>query len=345
MEQEQTVVDVDIADGGTRLAVGAHIGQLVVLAEGLARGRGTDAAGDVEFLGDDVAPDIVDGVDVGLVTRQGRHVGHARIHIGGTHGVTHGLVLLGDGLVALGILLLDGGLATVVEQELGKVEIALLAGGQVEARHGHLGYLVTGHDTQLSGTGADLAAGHIGIAAGNVEELTFAGSLPVGHGTLHHVAQVIQFVAQVLLLHPAAVAGPVVRIGRILRAGGIEVAVRLLRRGNDVDDRVAVGFEPLVRIGLQDVGGTLQGLVRVGIVERVAHAIDLKDLRGVFQVLGGMLEVLVTPLALAFRESQGNGGLATGFETLPPERAGRHLDSRKGYGRDGIAVLRPCGAK
>ena len=36
VEQEQPVVDVDIADGGTRLAVGTHVGQFVVLAEGLA---------------------------------------------------------------------------------------------------------------------------------------------------------------------------------------------------------------------------------------------------------------------------------------------------------------------
>ena len=47
MQQEEAVVDVDVANGGTRLAVGAHVRQFVVLAEGLAAGCGADAAGDV----------------------------------------------------------------------------------------------------------------------------------------------------------------------------------------------------------------------------------------------------------------------------------------------------------
>ena len=270
VEQEQAVVDVDIADGGARLAVGAHVGQLVVLAEGLAARRGADAAGDVELLRDDVVPDAVDGLDVALVAGQRGHVGHAGIHVGGAHGVAHGLVLLGHGLVALRVLLLDGGLAAVVEQELGEVEVALLAGGQVEAGHRHLGYLVTRHDAHLAWVGPYLLAGHVGIAAGNVEELALARSLPVGHGALHHVAEVVEFVREVFLLHPAAVASPVVRVGGVLRACGVEVAVGLLCSADDVDDGVAVGLQALVRIGLQDVGGPLQRLVGVGVVDSSA---------------------------------------------------------------------------
>ena len=253
--------------------------------------------------------------------------------------MAHGLVLLNDGLVALRVLLLDGGLAAVVEQELGEVEIALLTGGQVEARHGHLGYLVTGHDAHLSGIGAHLPAGHIGIAAGDVEEFALAGSLPVGHRSLHHVAEVVQFVREVLLLHPAAVASPVVRVGGILRAGGVEVAVGLLRTADDVDDGVAVGLQLLIGISLQNVGGTLQSLVGVGIVERVAHAVDLERLRRVGEVSGGIVEVLVAALALALRKGEGYGGVTAGLQALSPERAWSNLHGGEGYGGNGVALL------
>ena len=64
----------------------------------------------------------------------------------------------------------------------------------------------------------------------------------------------------------------------ILRAGGIEVAVRLLCRSDDVDHAVDIVLQFLVGVGLQDVGSTLDGLVGVGVVEGVAHAIDLKHL-------------------------------------------------------------------
>ena len=253
--------------------------------------------------------------------------------------MTHGLVLLHDGLMALRILLLDLRLAAIVQQELGKVEIFLLARSQIETGHGHLGNLVTRHHTSLTGVRTYLLASHVGIATGNVEKLGAACSLPMRHGAFNHVAEVIELVAQVFLLHPTLVASPVVRVGRVLRTGGIEVAVGLLCRRDDVDDRVAVGLQLLVRIGLQDIGGTLDGLVGVGIVEGIAHAVDLEHLRGVLQVLGGILEVLVAPLALALRESQGDGHVATGLKALSPERAGRHLHCRERHGRDGIARL------
>ena len=123
VQQEQAVIDVDIADGGACLAVRAHVRQLVVLAERLAVACGADAAGDVVFLTHDVVPDAVDGMDVGAVARKGCHIGHSGIHVCGTHGVAHGLVLLNDRFVGLGILVGARGVATLVEEELGLVEV------------------------------------------------------------------------------------------------------------------------------------------------------------------------------------------------------------------------------
>ena len=170
MEQEETVVHVDQADGGARLAVGRHVGQLVVAAEGLAAGCGTDAAGDIEFLLDDVVPDAVYGVQIGGVAGECGHVGHAGIHIGGAHGMAHGLVLLGHGLVGLGVVVAYGGAPAVVEEELGLVQILPLAGDEVELGQRHLGYLVSGHHAGLSRAGPHLAADAVGIAYGHVEK-------------------------------------------------------------------------------------------------------------------------------------------------------------------------------
>ena len=101
MEQEETIVDIHVANGGAGLGIGTHIGQLIVGAEGFTVVRGSDAAGDIEFLADDVVPDAVDGVDVSRVAGERGNVGHARIHISGANGVTDSLVLINYRLVAL----------------------------------------------------------------------------------------------------------------------------------------------------------------------------------------------------------------------------------------------------
>ena len=104
----------------------------------------------------------------------------------------------------------DGGLAAIVEEELGLVEIFLVAGDEVELGECHLGNLVTGYHTGLSRVRANLTADTVGIADGDVEELAAARGLIVGDSTFHHVTEVVEFVAQVLLLAPALVTCPLV---------------------------------------------------------------------------------------------------------------------------------------
>ena len=64
MEEEEAVVEVDLCDGGARLAVGTHVGQFVVGSEGFAAGCCAHTACDVVFLAYDVVPDAVDGIDI-----------------------------------------------------------------------------------------------------------------------------------------------------------------------------------------------------------------------------------------------------------------------------------------
>ena len=90
------------------------------------------------------------------------------------------------------------------------------------------------------------------------------------------MAKVVELVAEVFYLAPACVASPVVRIARVLCTGSIEVTVGLLSRCDDIQYAVDVELELLVGVGLQDVAGTLDGLVGVSVVERVSYAVYLE---------------------------------------------------------------------
>ena len=338
MEQEQSIVHIHVADSRTSLAVGAHVGQFVVGSEGLTVVRGADTASDIEFLGDDIVPDGIDGLDVVLVACECSHISHTGIHIGSTDGVTYGLVLFDDGLVSLRVVVCDGRLAAIVEQELGKVKIALLSCGQVKTGHSHLSNLMAWYDTHLPWIRSNLLTCHVGITAGDVEELTLTRCLPIGYGTLYHVTEVIELVREVFLLYPTLVTSPVMGISGVLGACGVEIAVGFLSRADNVDYRVTVGLQLLVWIGLQDIGCTLKGLVGVGIVEGIAHAVHLEHLRGIFQMSGGIIEVLVAALTLTFRESEGDGRLTTGFESLAPEGTWSHFHTGEWHRADGITT-------
>ena len=334
MQQEQAVVDIDIADGSTRLTVGRHVGQFVVLAESLTAGRSPYASRDIEFLADDVFPDAVNGLYVRLVTCQCCHIGHTGIHVGSPHGMSHRLVLLHDRLVALRVLRLETRLAAVVQQELGFIEVFLLARGQVQTAECHLRNLVSRYYACLSGIGAHLTAHTVRIAYGDVQELARPRGLPVCHSTLHHVPQVVEFMAQVILLRPTLVACPVVRVLGVHGTCRVEVAVRFLSLGDDVQHTVYVGLQTLVGVGLEYVTGSLDGLVGVRVIEGVGH-----DFRHIVRIAGLCcpLEVLVSSLALALAEGQWYGHLAAGLEALSPETGGIYLDGGEGNGCDGVA--------
>ena len=77
--------------------------------------------------------------------------------------------------------------------------------------------------------------------------------------------------AQILLHAPALVASPEMRMLWVLCTGGIEVSVSLLSWSNDIEHAVDICLEFLVRVGLEYVAGTLDGLVWVGVVETVGH--------------------------------------------------------------------------
>ena len=317
MEKEETVVDINIADSCAGFAVGTHIRQLVVFAESLAVVSSSDTSGDVELLAHDVVPDAVDGVDIGGIAGESCYICHTSIHIGGTYGMTYSLVLFQYWFVALRIFLFDRCLSTIVEEELSLFEIFLVACSEIELAECHFGNLMSRYHASLSWVRTYLANYTVGIADSDVEELAATSSLPVSHGTFYHVTEVVELVAQILFLAPALVASPEMGMLRVLCTCGIEISVSLLSRSDDIEHAVDIRLEFLVRVGLEHVAGTFDGLVWVGIIEAQRHQFAYIIL---LARMSSALKVLVSSLRLAFAESQRDGYLARGFDTLSPER-------------------------
>ena len=164
--------------------------------------------------------------------------------------MAYSFILLNNRFVSLRIIMNDGGLATIVQQELGLVEVFLVACDQVEFGECHLCNLMTRDDAGLSGVRTNFFTYDVGIADGDVEELTAAGGLIVCDGSLDHVAEVVEFVAQVFLLAPAGIASPLMGLFRVLGARSVKITVRFLSRGDYLKHTVYICHQFLIRIGL-----------------------------------------------------------------------------------------------
>ena len=99
--------------------------------------------------------------------------------------MTYSLVLFDDGLMSLRVVVYDGGLATIIEEELSLVQIFLVARYQIELSQRHLCNLMSWHNTGLTRVRTNFLAHYIGITDGDVEELSAARSLIVGDGALY----------------------------------------------------------------------------------------------------------------------------------------------------------------
>ena len=99
----------------------------------------------------------------------------------------------------------------------------------------------------------------------------------------------------------------------IHRAGCVEVAVGLLRGGNERQDAVDVGLQTLVGERLQEVGGALDGFVDVGVVEW-----ESADADGVGR-MDCAHEIVVAARRLAFTEGQRDGHVAARAQARCPE--------------------------
>ncbi len=191
---------------------------------------------------------------------------------------------------------------------------------------------MAGNSYNLTFAVADLSANTVGVLNGNIQEVTFAGSLIMSNGSFDHVSQVVKFVAEILYFFPAFRSGPFMGMFRILGAGSKQIAVGFLGGSHNNEYAVDVFVQRFVGISLHGIAGSFDGFVHVGIVKGITFYF-------VFGTwIGGPYKILVTSGFLAFTESQRNGDLAAGFESLSPEDI-RHLDRSKGNRIDGITVM------
>ena len=336
MEEEHALVEIDLCDGGTRFVVGRHVGQFIVGPESLSRVACPHTAREVILPAHDVVPYPVDGLDVGRVLGQSRHIGHAGIHVARPHGVSPSLPLLGHGLVALAVEVAYVCLASVVQKIFGLVEIAFVARDGVEAGQSHLRYLVSWHHGGLSLSGAHLTDDTVGIPFGYVEKLGAARGLIVGAGRVHHVAEVVELMTQHFHLLPSLEARPLVGFLGIDGASGVEIAVGFLGCPHHIEHAVDISLQPFVRIGLENIACPLDGLVDIGVVEGEAHEFA----HVIFLVGPGRLdEVVVSPFALALAESQRHRHFAGGLQPITPKGVGRNPHTGERHLGEGIAVV------
>ena len=344
VQQEQPVVPVVHADRRTRFVVRGHVRQLVVTSERFAGARRADAARDVELRADRVLPDRVDRFHVRRVPGQRRHIRHARVHVGGAHGMPDRFRLLDHPLLRLvvreaaGVHLFTRARPALVQHELGQRQIAVVARDAIQLRQTHLGDLVTRPDR--SPAGAEGLDEQVRALERDVEQGALARGLIVRGGRFIEVPEVVELVAVVALELPPVLPRPRVRARGVDGAGGVEVAVALLRRGDFFDQAVDVGIQLRIRPDAQRIGSALDDLVQVGIVEGIPRRLRVLE-RLVAERLRRPDEILDATGELALLERERNRLGAIGLDARRPEHIGE-VNGGEGHRLDGIVAPGLC---
>ncbi len=345
LEQEQALVPVVVADRGAGLVVGLQVRQLVGLAEALEAAGRADAAGQVQLAGNQVLPDPLARLAHFLVARQRGDVSHPRIHVRGADRVADRLGLIDD----LRLRLVVGQAAGIrslarrkrtgtalVEQELREAQILFVPRHAVQADESHLGDLMTRPDRALAGT--ERLDEKIGPADRDVQERGLARRHVVRDRGFEEVPEVVELVAVVALARPAFRPRPYMRILRVDRARRVQVAVRLLRRGDLGDEVVDVGVELRVGVHVERVGRALDHFVHVRVVERVARRPLVRELLA-SKRLRGAHEQIHAARELALLERRGNARRPVRLHARRPE----HVVELHARERDRLdRIVGPC---
>ena len=101
--------------------------------------------------------------------------------------MSHSLVLLYHWLMGLTVSILTCRIATLVKKIFSLIEILSVTCGKIQSGKSHLGDLMTGDFCHLSVTISYLSAHTVGILHCDIKEISFPGSLPVRHGSFHHM--------------------------------------------------------------------------------------------------------------------------------------------------------------
>ena len=262
---------------------------------------GADRAGDIHATGDDVLPETLGGVDQSPIAEQSAHMGHTSAQVADAHGVAiRGLLVahrfgglevgglveaeVGEDVVAVQGLQLLGVelrvLAAHVDEVLGERQVTLFAGFLVQFGEGEFDFRVAVGAMNLAFFGTEVGIQAVGHLLGDFKGLLVAGHLMVGDGGFDVVTHHIHLVALLNQAEARAV-GPYAGLDLVR---SVQVAVRLLSAGDEIDRAIAQRLEFGIRMVGQRISGFLKPLVDVGILEH--HAVEF-----VVQFAGGNLQI------------------------------------------------------
>jgi hypothetical protein len=229
--------------------------------------------------------------------------------------------------------------ATLVQQELRERQVARVAGHPVELDEAHLGDLVPGPDRLLSRTKRPVQ--QLRRPESHVQQAALAGGLVVRHRRFVEVTQVVELVAVHLLADPALITRPAVRAHGVDGPGRVEVAVLLLGGGDLLDETVQVRFQLGIGLDAQRVGGALDHLVDVGVVEGIPGGRLVLE-RLALEDLGRSLEVVDPLRLLALLEGERDRHRPVDLDARQPERV-VEVHRSKRHRLHGVVARRLCG--
>jgi hypothetical protein len=155
-------------------------------------------------------------------------------------------------------------------------------------------------------------------------------------GCFEEVAEVVKFVAVVSLELPACLAGPGVGVLRVDRSRRVQVTIGLLRGGDLRDEVVDVRLEFRVGVHGERVGGALDHLVGIGVVEGVARRLRVRE-RLAAQRGRGADEVVDAAREFALLEREGDADQPVGLDLRRPELV-VEVDGREGHRLHGVVA-------
>ena len=339
MQLEHTLVPENIGDRRTRFVVSSGVGQLVVRAERFAVMAGADPASDVKLLAHHIFPKAVDGINVGLLAGQRRHIGHATVHIDRAHGMANRFSLLDYGQMILHIALIIEVnkrltpiiVTALIQEELGQLQIAFRPRHPIKLDQPQLDLLVARHIAQL--VRAKGAFDQIGIFDRNIEQATFAGGAIVGDRRFVHMPHIVEFMvdAQVGPAGQPFVVGAQFFGGAIAlsnRACSVEITISLLRRANPFDQLIQIGVQCWIRVQMQGKGRAFNDLEDIRVIKKDPFMVTS-------HTAGGLIKVSEPAGFVTFLEVVTNRHRAIGFNARRPEGIGNGY-ARKRYRLVGI---------
>ena len=272
--------------------------QFVVGTETFALRTRTDTTRYIEFLTGHVVPDAAQGIEISRILRQCRHIGHAGIQVTGPHGMSHDFILLQNRLVVLAVFaqrMSVGAPSGFFDKVTGCLQVFVVACYLIKFHQSHFDDGMAARTMNLSFAGSEHLADEVGIPDSHIEQRPLAGCLIMGYGSLVQVAAVIQLMAVDLL--PALLSPPAGEAVATVGDTRSQIAVRLLGSSYQGDDTIQIGVQRLVVLDSQRIRGSLNHLIRVGIVER-----KVTPVLSLFQSAGNG-KIVETPILLTFSES------------------------------------------